>query len=145
MTGGVRVAAMVLGALGVLGGVLGFAASSGQPFTAAEGVRIGELFHLNPLGSAVSVALGLVALAAGLLRQRTVVLAASAGWLIAALLTGAQSGREVNLLGGTASTLAFFLGLGAGLLALAIAPEEATPEETTPEQAASVGVGGAAR
>jgi len=128
VTGGVRTAALVLGVLGVVGGVLGFAVSAGQPFTAAEGARVGELFHLNPLGSAVSVALGAVALAGAWLRQRAVVLATSAGWLVAALLTVAQSGREVNLLGGTASTLALFLGLGAGLLALAIAPVETGPD-----------------
>jgi hypothetical protein len=132
VTGRVRTAALVLGVVGVVGGVLGFLESAGQPFTAPEGARVGALFHLNPLGSAVAVALGAVTLAGAWSRQRAVTLAASAGWLVAALLTVAQAGREVNLLGGTGSTLAFFLGLGAGLLALAIAPDEVGPGQAAP-------------
>lgn len=129
MRGGVRTAALVLAGLGALGGVLGFLFASGQPLTAPEGARVGELFHLNPLGAIVSVALGAAALAGAALGRRALVLTASAGWLVAAILTVLQSGREVNLLGGTASTLAFFLGIGAGLLALAIAPDEAAGEQ----------------
>lgn len=135
MRGGVRTAALVLGGVGVLGGVLGLVGAIGQPFTAPEGDRIGALFHLNMLGAVVSVLLGAVALAGAALMQRAVVLAASAGWLAAAILTVLQSGREVNLLGGTASTLAFFLGIGAGLLALAIAPDEATANGAAADEA----------
>ncbi len=133
MNGGIRTAALVLGVLGVLSGAAGFAVSAGQPFTAAEGARVGELFHLNPLGSLVSVVLGLVAIAGAAARLRVVVLVAAAGWLLAALQVVLQSGREPNLLGGTASTLALFLGLGAGLLALAVAPE--TPDAAAPATA----------
>jgi hypothetical protein len=127
MNGGIRTAALVLGVLGVLSGATGFAVSAGQPFTAAEGARVGELFHLNPLGSLVSVVLGLVALGGAAARLRAVVLASAVGWLLAALQVVLQSGGEPNLLGGTASTLALFLGLGGGLLALAVAPDAAAP------------------
>ena len=124
MKGGVRTAALVLGALGVIGGLAGLSFSSGQAVTAAEGARIGAFMHLNPLGAIVSVVLGVVALAGAGLRLQPVVLAAAAGWLAAAVLTVVQSGREPNWLGGTAATLSFFLAVGAGLLALAIAPDE---------------------
>lgn len=136
MTGGIRTAALVLGVLGVLGGVLGLLFASGQPFTAAEGTRIGELFHLNTLGAIVSVVLGAVTLAGATLGRRVVVLAASAGWLLAALLTVLQSGGEPNLLGGTASTLAFFLGIGGGLGMLAIAPAETRADGAATDGAA---------
>lgn len=124
MKGGVRTAALVLGALGVIGGLAGLSFSSGQAVTAAEGARIGAFMHLNPLGAIVSIVLGVVALAGAGLRLQPVVLAAAAGWLAAAVLTVVQSGREPNWLGGTAATLSFFLAVGAGLLALAIAPDE---------------------
>lgn len=125
MSGRVRAAALVLGALGVIGGVAGLSFSSGQALAAAEGARIGAFMHLNPLGAIVSIVLGLVALAGAGLRRQLLVLAAAAGWLAAAVLTVVQSGREPNWLGGTAATLSFFLAVGAGLLALAIAPDEA--------------------
>jgi len=127
VNGGIRTAALVLGALGVLSGAAGFAVSAGQPFTAAEGARVGELFHLNPLGSLVTLVLGLVALGGAVARVRAVVLAAAAGWLLAALQVVLQSGGQSNLLGGTASTLALFLAMGGGLLALAVAPDEVAP------------------
>jgi len=127
MNGGIRTAALVLGVIGVASGAAGFAVSAGQPFTAAEGARVGEFFHLNPLGSLVTLVLGLVALAGAVARLRAVVLGAAVGWLLAALQVVLQSGGGSNLLGGTASTLALFLGVGAGLLALALAPDEAAP------------------
>lgn len=124
MTGRVRAAALVLGALGVIGGLAGLAFSSGQALTAAEGARIGAFMHLNPLGAIVSIVLGVVGLAGAGLRLQSLVLAAAGGWLVAAVLTVLQSGREPNWLGGTAATLSFFLAVGAGLLARAIAPDE---------------------
>ena len=128
MTGPVRRAARVLGALGLLGGVVGMIAASGEGLTAPVGVRLGAFFHLNLLGAIVSAVLGTVALAGAALGDRRVVLTASVLWLAAAVLTVVQSGREPNWLGGTAATLAFFLGVGGGLLALSIAPEGAGAE-----------------
>jgi len=123
--GAVRIAALVLGGLGLAGGIAGFAAAAGQELVAGEGVRVGAFMHLNSLGAITSVALGVVALAGAAAGRRVVVLLASSGWLAAGVLTVLQAGREPNWLGGTAATLSFFLGVGAGLLALAMAPDAA--------------------
>lgn len=120
----VRRAVLVLGALALAGGLgtLLIGLFEGQALLADRGARLGALMHLNPLGALVSTALACATLAAGALRSRMLVRVASAGWLLAALQVIAQSGRDPNVLGGTASTLAFFLAMGAGLAAIGLAP-----------------------
>ncbi|HXD25573.1 MAG TPA: hypothetical protein VN609_06550, partial [Propionibacteriaceae bacterium] len=72
--------------------------------------------------------LGLLAVVAGWLDERALMLGAGAGFLIAAavqlvLLAGGRSG----FLGGNASTFSLWLGLGVGLVAVGLA---AVPEAT---------------
>ena len=121
----VRRAVLVLGGLALVAGLstllLGLA--DGQPFLATQGVRLGTLMHLNPLGALVTVALAVLTLAAGAVRSRLLVQLAAASWLLAALQVVAQGGREPNVLGGTASTLAFFLAMAAGLAAIGFTPD----------------------
>jgi hypothetical protein len=76
----------------------------------------------------VALVLGLLAVVAGWLDERTLMLAAGAGFLIAAavqlvLLAGGGSG----FLGGNASTFSLWLGLGVGLVVVGLA---AVPEAT---------------
>jgi len=76
--------------------------------------------------------LGLLAIAAGLLAERTLMLAAGAGFLLAApvqlvMLSGGDSG----FLGGNASTFSLWLAWGAGLIALGMVPRPEPAEETS--------------
>jgi hypothetical protein len=103
-------AAVALGAAGVL--LVLMAPVGGDPW---ELVQVG-------LGAAVVTAvLGALAVVGGRTARAAVVLAAGAGYVAAALLQLAQFGRDTNWLGGNGSTVSFFLGLGAGLLAVALA------------------------
>lgn len=132
----VRRAVIVLGALVVLGGVLGLVASSGQPLTEPRGARVFELMHLNPLGSWISIGLGAIAIAAGILRAHLLALVAAVGLLVCVVLVTFGANRPTNLLGGTASTVGFHLGPGAGLLMLSVAERAAHRGEPTTEVAA---------
>jgi hypothetical protein len=76
-----------------------------------------QLVQVSAAGLVVAVVLGLLAVVAGWLDERTLMLAAGAGFLIAAavqlvLLAGGGSG----FLGGNASTFSLWLGLGVGLV-----------------------------
>lgn len=125
MSDATRRAVLALGVIALVGGIAGLAYSSGQDLTAPRGARVGEFMHLNPLGSIISIVLALVALAAGWWRSHGLTLAASAGFWACVVLVALQANREPNLLGGTASTVAFHLGLAAGLLALALSERAA--------------------
>jgi hypothetical protein len=130
MTDTTRRAVLVLGAIAILGGLAGLVVSSGQAFTEPRGARVWELMHLNPLGSWVSIRLGALPLLAGWQRSRVIALVAAAGFLAAVLAVTFGANRPTNPLGGTASTVGFYLGPGAGLLALALA-ERAAAGATT--------------
>lgn len=90
----------------------------------------GELdpFRLRGWGLVVTIALGLVAVAAGALALRPLGLAAGVGFLVAAVVQIVQLGGEAGavehgVLGGTASTFALWLGLGVGLVAVGLTRE----------------------
>jgi hypothetical protein len=109
-------AALVLGLVSILSAVFVFVHGTFQ------------LVQIGGAGLVVAVVLGLLAVVAGWLDERTLMLAAGAGFLIAAaiqlvLLGGGSSG----FLGGNASTFSLWLGLGVGLIAVGVA---AVPEAT---------------
>jgi hypothetical protein len=120
----VRRSVLLLGCLALLSGlgtlVMGLA--EGQEFLATRGVRLGTLMHLNPLGSLATIALAGMTIGAALGRSRVLLLGASAGWLLAVVQCIVQSGRDPNVLGGTASTLAFFLAMTASLAVIGLTP-----------------------
>lgn len=135
----VRRAVLAVGLLVLIGGVAGLIVSSGQDLTEARGARVGAFMHLNPLGSWVSVGVGVLTVVAGVQRSRTLVLASALGFAICVVLVTIGANRSFNPLGGTASTVAFHLGPAAGLLALALAERAAeqadAARETTTEGA----------
>lgn len=134
MTDATRRAVLALGVLTVVGGLAGLVVSSGQAFTEPRGARVWELMHLNPLGSWVSIGLGALTLLAGWLRSAAVALLAAAGALAAVLAVTFGANQTTNPLGGTASTVGFFLGPGVGLLALVLA-ERAAGAATNDDEA----------
>jgi hypothetical protein len=102
--------AWVLGVGGLLCGV----------FTFIDAVQY-RLVRVEGWSLAVLLALAGLAIAAGVLRQRLLVVAAGGGFLLAALLQLiAWTGS--NWLGGDGSTVSLFAGLGVGLLALGLTP-----------------------
>lgn len=91
-----------------------------------------QLVQIGAIGLVVGLVLGLLAIAAGLLAERALMLAAGAGFLLAAvaqlvMLSGGSSG----FLGGNASTFSLWLALGAGLIALGMVPRPETGQETS--------------
>ena len=128
---GIRRSVLVLGSIALVAGAatLVLAVAEGQSLLASQGARLGTLMHLNPLGGIVTVALSAATLAAGAVGSPRLIQIAAGAWCVAAVQVIAQSGREPNVFGGTASTLAFFVALGAGLAALGFAPRpHASPE-----------------
>ena len=109
-------AALVLGLVSVVSAVFVFVHGTFQ------------LVQIGAAGLVVALVLGLLAVVAGWLDERTLMLAAGAGFLLAAavqlvLLERGSSG----FLGGNASTFSLWLGLGVGLIAVGLA---AVPEAT---------------
>jgi hypothetical protein len=91
-----------------------------------------QLVQIGAIGLVVGSVLGLLAIAAGLLAERMLMLAAGAGFLVAAavqlvMLSGGSSG----FLGGNASTFSLWLALGMGLIALGMVPRPETAQETS--------------
>jgi hypothetical protein len=91
-----------------------------------------QLVQIGTVGLVVALVLGLLAIAAGWLAERTLLIAAGVGFLLAAtvqlvLLAGGGSG----FLGGNASTFSLWLGLGAGLIAIGLVPRPEAIEETS--------------
>ncbi len=126
MSESTRRAVVVLGVLTLLGGIAGIVYSAGQSFTAPGGARVGELMHLNPLGSWVSIGLGGLTIVAGWRRSITLAFVAVAGFAACVVAVTLGANRDVNPLGGTASTVGFHLGPGVGVLALALAERAAS-------------------
>lgn len=114
-------AAMWLGVAGVL--AASFALASG-PWKAAD---------IKGPPVIVTIVLGLLAIVGARLAMRLLVLFAAVGYLAAALLQLAQFGRPTNWLGGSGSTFALFLGLGVGMLAVALAPT-LEPDRPNPDK-----------
>ena len=102
-------AALVLGLVSIVSGVFVFVDGTFQ------------LVQIGAVGLVVALVLGLLAVVAGCLDERTLMLAAGAGFLLAAavqlaLLAGGSSG----FVGGNASTFSLWLGLGVGLIAIGV-------------------------
>jgi hypothetical protein len=80
-------------------------------------------FRIQGVGLAVTLVLGVLAIAAGWLAQRVLALAAGVGFLATAVLQLVQLGGEAGavehgVLDGNSSTFAVWLGLGVGLAVL---------------------------
>ena len=103
-------AALLLGAVAVLSPVFALSTSSNNNFVT---VRNG--------GLVVLLVLGALALAGGWLSRPPLVLAAGAGFGLAALLQLLQLGRATNWLDGSGSTFSLLLALAVGLLVVGIA------------------------
>jgi hypothetical protein len=91
-----------------------------------------QLVQIRAAGLVVALVLGLLAVVAGLLEERALMLAAGVAFLLAAaiqlsLLASGSSG----FLGGNASTFSLWLGLGVGLIAIGMVPGPEVPEETS--------------
>jgi len=111
-------AALVLGLVSIVSGVFVFVDGTFQ------------LVQISAVGLVVALVLGLLAVVAGCLDERTLMLAAGAGFLLAAavqlaLLAGGSSG----FVGGNASTFSLWLGLGVGLIAIGVVRRPETTDE----------------
>jgi hypothetical protein len=92
-----------------------------------------QLVQIRAAGFVVALVLGLLAGVAGWLGERTLILAAGAGFLLAAAVQlGMLAGGSAGLLGGNPSTFSLWLGLGVGLIAIGMVSRPETAEETSP-------------
>jgi hypothetical protein len=115
-------AALVLGAVSIVSVAFAFVQGDLQ------------LVQIRAAGLVVALVLGLLAVVAGWLGERTLILAAGAGFLLAAAVQlGMLAGGGAGLLGGNASTFSLWLGLGVGLIAVGMVPRPETAEETSME------------
>jgi hypothetical protein len=88
------------------------------------------LVRVEGAGLAVLLVLSALAVVAGRLSRRPLAAVAGAGFAAAAVLQLVQLGRDTNWLDGDGSTVSLFLGLGIGLLVLALTPLGGTPRAT---------------
>jgi hypothetical protein len=108
-------AALVLGAVSLISAVFVFVRGDFQ------------FVKVRAAGVAVALVLGLLAVAAGWLASRALELAAGFGFLLAAAVQlGLLAGGDGGFLRGDGSTFSLWLGLGAGLVTLGLAPRSAT-------------------
>jgi hypothetical protein len=114
-------AALVLGLVSILSAVFVFA--NGEL----------EIVRVQVAGIVVALVLGLLAISAGWFESSELMLAAGAGFLLAAgtqlVLLARGSG---GFLGGNASTFSLWLGLGVGLIAIGLVPRPDLIEEEVP-------------
>ncbi|WP_199434487.1 Rv1678 family membrane protein [Qaidamihabitans albus] len=104
---------------------LGVAALLSTVFALSPGGHLPyDFLQLRGAGLVVVTAIGILAVAGGLLRSRIVVLIAGAAFLGAAVVQLLQAGRDTNWLEGNGSTLSLLLGLGVGLLVTGLVPRE---------------------
>jgi hypothetical protein len=90
-----------------------------------------QVVQIGAIGLVVALVLGLLAIAAGLLSEGTLMLVSGLGFLLAASVQVAQlAGGGSGLLGGNASTFSLWLALGVGLIALGLVPRPEAAEET---------------
>ena len=92
-----------------------------------------QLVQIRAAGLVVALVLGLLAVVAGLLEERALMLAAGVAFLLAAAvqLSLLAWGSSSGFLGGNASTFSLWLGLGVGLIAIGMVPAPEVPEETS--------------
>jgi hypothetical protein len=115
-------AALVLGAVSIISTAFAFVQGALQ------------FVQIRAAGLVVALVLGLLAVVAGWLGERTLILAAGAGFLLAAAVQlGMLAGRGAGLLGGNASTFSLWLGLGVGLIAIGMVPRPETAHEISIE------------
>jgi hypothetical protein len=91
-----------------------------------------QLVQIGAAGLVVALVLGLLAVVAGWLDERTLMLAAGGGFLLAGavqlvLLADGSGG----FLAGNASTFSLWLGLGVGLIAVGLAAVPETTQESS--------------
>jgi hypothetical protein len=130
-------AARVLGVIAIASGLLGLYVSRGQSFTAKRGEMFGwargEMKYLwfNPLSAVLTIAFGIVALAASLgtpqPRQRLLMLVAAGGFALMSLqiivqwrYNGGGANYTGGVLGSTGANLAWWGGLSASLAICAV-------------------------
>jgi hypothetical protein len=90
-----------------------------------------QFVQIPNAGMVVAVVLGVVAMAGGALRNNLITLAAGAGFLAAAIAQVALQTAGASLANGSnGSTAGLWLGLGAGLLVLALTPEGQQPGDS---------------
>ncbi len=128
-----RTAWLSLGLLGVVVGVAGVIASADSSFASNEGSLVGsrafelKLFWFNLFGALVCVAVGVLALAAWVLRRRELALAGSGLAALAALQVLVQwrgpGDTHGGVLGGTGGTFCLWLILSIGLALTAVRRE----------------------
>jgi hypothetical protein len=93
-----------------------------------------QLVQIRAAGLVVSLVLGLLAVAAGWLGERALILATGAGFLLAAGIQLVMlAGGAGSFLGGNASTFSLWLGLGVGLIAVGLAAVPESPDESLDE------------
>jgi hypothetical protein len=81
-----------------------------------------DLVQIKPWGAALAVAVGVLAVLGGRQRRRVLVAIAGACLLVLAGVQLAVLVAGANPLGGDGSTIAWWLGLGVGLISVALAP-----------------------
>jgi len=110
--------------------VLGAAALAALLFIPVHGIF--EFVEIRQAGIVITAAVGALAVVAGLVGQRLLTTVAGAAFLLAALVNLVTLGNG-NPLGGNGSTIAVWLGLGAGLLAVGLThPSTAALGEVAP-------------
>ena len=109
-------AAMLLGAVAVLSPIFRLSTSSNNNFVSMGNGAI-----------VVALLLGLLALAGGYTSQSVLVVAAGAGFGLAALVQLVQLPLSSNWLGGSGSTFSLFLAFSIGLLAVGIVSHRGAP------------------
>ncbi|MGQ0743713.1 MAG: hypothetical protein ACT4OS_05150 [Acidimicrobiales bacterium] len=120
-----RRAQMVIAGVAVLMGAVGTIRAADVGFASDRSVPViehrfvdGPLVTLNQAGALALVVLGLAGLVFAWFAMRRGLWLVAGGFALVGILTAAQYGREVNLLGGNGSMLSFALMEGVGLLAL---------------------------
>lgn len=113
-------------AIGRTAAGLGIGAAASCVLAIADGPPW-RLIALGWAGALVILVLAAVAVTAGLLESRALIVLAGAGFLVAAVVQLVQiAWTGANLLGGDGSTVALLLGFAVGLLALGLtsAPDD---------------------
>jgi hypothetical protein len=88
-----------------------------------------QFVRIRSAAAVVALVLGLLAIGAGWLANRTLTLAAGAGFLLAAAVQlGLVAFADGGFLRGDPSTVSLWLGLGVGLVALGLASRPGTGE-----------------
>jgi hypothetical protein len=89
-----------------------------------------QLVQIRAAGLVVALVLGLLAVVAGWLGEPTLILSTGVGFLLAAAVQlGMLASGAAGLIGGNASTVSLWLGLGVGLIAIGMVPRPEMAQE----------------